>query len=678
MPVEVIQNEEAIAILQPQVAALQTGLTGVQGDVSTIFTGMSATKNSISTLNTKINNWSNIAPVSDIHFGLNELYGHETYGLIMGTHLAMHYKDILDCGTIHTSNITSALGNSVTFNSNVTLHDNALTCGTINSSTITSMQDQITALPTNLSTWAANVASEDVKLGAHKLDFGSGTVTLKAEGDQLTTLGSFYAQKSITTNDYIQSNGDAYLGVNLFEGSKATVFVDKINKLLSSDFDDVSLTKFKDITISGTLSADTLKFGSDVSLTLSKGNTLKLANAAGPIGFVTGEGSFTGLYSSGDFQTTGPEATLCSGALKIQNNVISTVTDASLSGFNEISCSKLKYDTLEPAIPLAVDYVQTLFVDAGGKDTNTGSAAFPFATIAKAVEVATAAYVAKGHICNIIVAHGSYAENIVITKPMQLTGSCSSRYAKDCKITGDILVQLEGTVDMHASKVTITGFLVNGKIIDTSSSTHCLLIKDAYLYAPDHCIYQNTQTNIDSRTYIENVTIDGSSALSVVALVEISSGVLLMTQCGLSSKALQNVLTVSGTAEVWNCSLCTFENSHNSASVPAIVHLSTSKYQKFKVFAYCSFSYTSPTAKVNGVNQNTGIYVDGQGSSLVLLSSNTFSLSGVASGNVVHSGPGGCVVFYANNYSMSTNAGPQASGITGVLNQSKFACTPVS
>ena len=606
MPVEVIQNKEDIAILQPQVEALQTGLTGVQGDivelhsgltgvqgdVVELHTGLTGVQGSISTLDTKINNWSNIAPVGDLHFGLNQLHGHETYGLIMGTHLAMHYKDILDCGTLHTSNIKSALGGLVTINSNVTLHNNALTCGTINSSTITSLQDQITALPADLSTWAANVASEDVKLGTHTLDFGSGTVKLEAQGDQLTTLGSFYAQKNITCNDYLQTNGDAYLG---YDQSKSTVFVDKTNKLLTTDFEDVSITKFKDITISGTLTADTLK-----------------------------------------------------------------------------------YTTLEPAIPGPVEYVLTYFVDANGDDSYVGNASFPFATIGKAVATATAAYVADGHIRNVIVAQGSYAETITITKPIQLTGSCSSRYAKDCKITGDILVQLAGTVDMHASKVTITGFLVVGRILNTSSSVHCLLVKDAFLYAPDHCVYHNAQSNIDSRCYIENVSVNGSDTISILPLVEVSSGALVMSQCSLSSKSLQNVFTLSGTAELWGASLCSFENSHNGASLPALARLSTSKYTKVKVFAYCSFVYTSPTAKANGQNTNTGIYVDGQAGSLLMVSSNTFSLAGVASGNVIHGGVGSAVVFYANNYSMGSNASPMAAGIVGSLNQTKFACTPVS
>jgi hypothetical protein len=62
-----------------------------------------------------------------------------------------------------------------------------------------------------------------------------------------------------------------------------------------------------------------------------------------------------------------------------------------------------------------------------------------------------------------------------------------------------------------------------------------------------------------------------------------------------------------------------------------------------------------------------------------MISSNTFSLAGVAAGgNCIHSGPGGAVVFYMNNYSMSSNASQMAAGIVGSLNQTKFACTPVS
>jgi hypothetical protein len=321
MPTEVVLNATEIAILKPEVAILQATVSTLDGDltnlhqqVDSLQTDLTGVQGSISTLDTKVNNWSNIPAVSDVHFGFNQLHGDETYGLIMGTHLGMHYKDILDCGTLHTSNIKSALG-LLTINSNVTLQNNALTCGTINSSTITSLQDQISAIPpADLSTWAANVASEDVKLGSRKLDFGAGTVKLEAQGSQLTTLGSFYADKSISCREDLSCDRNAYLGYDQLV-NKATVFVDRANKLLTSEFDgEVSLTKFKDITISGTLTADTLK-----------------------------------------------------------------------------------YTTLDPAIPQAVQYSQTLYVDANGKDSNAGNAAFPLKTISKAVQMACDGYVADGN-----------------------------------------------------------------------------------------------------------------------------------------------------------------------------------------------------------------------------------------------------------------------------------------
>jgi hypothetical protein len=377
---------------------------------------------------------------------------------------------------------------------------------------------------------------------------------------------------------------------------KATVFVDRAKKLLTSEFDgEVSLTKFKDITISGTLTADTLK-----------------------------------------------------------------------------------YTTLDPAIPQAIQYAQTLYVDANGEDSNVGNAAFPVKTISKAVQMACDGYVADGKIRTVHVASGQYTETVTITKPLQLVGSSPSRYAKECSLNGSVLVQVSGTTDLHASKVSILNMLISGRVVDTSSSVHVLLVKDAFIYGPDHCIHQNTSSLVDSRTYIENVTINGSNATSIIPLVEIVSGVLIMSQCALSSKALQNVLTVSGTAEVWNTSLNTFENSHNGSYVPALVRLSTSKYNKFKVFAYSSFSYTSATQKVNGQNQNTAIWVDGTNTSYLYLVSNNFSLAGVVSGNVVDSAAGGTMIYYSNNYSASSSVAPMASGLVGVLNTNKFQMMPVS
>ncbi len=91
---------------------------------------------------------------------------------------------------------------------------------------LTTLQEQVDAIPpADLSTWATHTASEDIKLGSHKLDFG--TVKLEAQGDQLSTNGTLYVQKYLICNNIFQSTGDACFGVDQLAGNKSTVWVDK-------------------------------------------------------------------------------------------------------------------------------------------------------------------------------------------------------------------------------------------------------------------------------------------------------------------------------------------------------------------------------------------------------------------------------------------------------------------
>ena len=107
----------------------------------------------------------------------------------------------------------------------------------------------------NVSTVTTN---SDIIVGG-KLRFNNSTgVFIRAEGDQLTTLGSLYANKYFTINDYIQCNGDGYFGVDL-NANQATLSVDKANNKVTTDR-GASIDGFNNVNITGDMTCNTLNY----------------------------------------------------------------------------------------------------------------------------------------------------------------------------------------------------------------------------------------------------------------------------------------------------------------------------------------------------------------------------------------------------------------------------------
>jgi hypothetical protein len=110
---------------------------------------------------------------------------------------------------------------------------------------------QITALDTRVATDEANITNLQNTI-THDISCSSVTTS-----NSLIARKDIYAESYICTNDYIQANGDAYLGNDL--SNLTTLWVDKANnKVMTSR--GASIEGFKDINITGDVTCNTLNY----------------------------------------------------------------------------------------------------------------------------------------------------------------------------------------------------------------------------------------------------------------------------------------------------------------------------------------------------------------------------------------------------------------------------------
>ena len=298
----------------------------------------------------------------------------------------------------------------------------------------------------------------------------------------------------------------------------------------------------------------------------------------------------------------------------------------SITSAKEVTCETLNYTHLSPAIPTPSKSLLTYYVDGScGADGNDGSREKPFRLIQSAIDKCELVW--DGTAREVKVAFGSYSEHLTISKArIQLTGSVCSRYVNvACGINGTITLQIAGAVDKFNSQVFITGFQIVGKINDISSSVHTLNIKDCYLYGPENMIVQSSTE--DTRTYIENCTIQSSSLTATAGLVEITSGGLYLTLCQFTSQGTGSCLKLTGTSSIYRCAFNSFANGNTGSTLSPLVLISSTNTTA-QTFINCGFTFEGiPTdLRPTSSNNNLGIFVDG--STPLNLISNTFVLGG--------------------------------------------------
>jgi hypothetical protein len=416
-------------------------------------------------------------------------------------------------------------------------------------------------------------------------------------------------------------------------------------------------------TISGTISPNQIKLGgaNKVLLKSEGGGQLTISGSnlnVGDCGLFVEKSIITpdfisvdSIYSVNDAYL-GTKNNFNTSLLHIKNdtNQIVSETNASISGINEITCSKLYYSTLEPAIPTPSKSLLTFYVDGScGADVNDGSREKPFRLIQSAINKCEQVW--DGTAREVKVAFGSYSENLTISKArIQLTGSVCSRYANTaCNISGTITLQIADTVDMFNSQVFITGFQIVGSVIDASSSVHTLSIKDCYLYNQENIIQQRTRgaeilnngasfnppkyNVVDCRTYLENLTINASNALGTNALVSIEAGNVEAILCTITAKSANtNCLQMVYNASTSLFTQSSFTNDNSGSALKPLIYVySIFGNPTLNTFNNCGFVFGSTTVK--SVSQS------GSNSAIVCKNTNdyfnvmrcTFILQGVSS-----------------------------------------------
>ena len=398
--------------------------------------------------------------------------------------------------------------------------------------------------------------------------------------------------------------------------------------------DDISTIS---TTISGTITPNQINLGGKVLMKSEGGGQLTIIGSnlnAGQCGLYVEKGIISPDEIQGNTMWTLSDAYL--GTInnsimlhvKKDTNQIVSHTNASISGIDEISCSKLNYTTLSPAIPTPSKSTLTFYVDGScGADANDGSREKPFKTIQAGINKCESVW--DGIAREVKVAFGSYSENLTISKArIQLTGSVCSRYVNTASsIIGNITLQIADAVDMFNSQVFITGFQIVGSVIDASSSVHTLSIKDCYLYNQDNIIQQKTRGTeilnngvsfnppkynvVDCRTYLENLTINASNALGTNALVSIEAGNVEAILCTITAKSANtNCLQMVYNAVSSLFTQSSFTNDNAGSTLKPLIYVySIFGNPTLNTFNNCAFVFGSTTTKSVSTSGNNSAIV---------------------------------------------------------------------
>lgn len=288
-------------------------------------------------------------------------------------------------------------------------------------------------------------------------------------------------------------------------------------------------------------------------------------------------------------------------------------------------------DVVVPTSSEKVFYVS----NSNGSDTANGTVNYPFASIAYALSMASALYPDQ---VVILIAPGVYSEtSLAITTPnISLVGySPSAQQNLLTQIIAPISITIGTSQDLYYSQIGLYNLQISGSISDTSSAVHTLNIKNVRISGDGNLIIQNSSS--DSRTYLDQVVLlHGRATASTDPLLWFRSGTSKLSSLDVTARDNCPVLQFDGTAKLLLCGLSTFESTTSSSSASPIVVIKPDNggpypqdgTNKAYAFGYCSFSYTSPTAKTN----SPGILCQASaGHPILFVAYNTFNLTGCVS-----------------------------------------------
>jgi hypothetical protein len=363
-------------------------------------------------------------------------------------------------------------------------------------------------------------------------------------------------------------------------------------------------------------------------------------------------------------------------------NFLNSTNGASMSGWGTISCDSLNTNnlTITNNIP-NVYYVSPL----GNDTTGDGSYLRPFLTIQHTLTITEAITTQNGTYCYIKVMQGSYTGDINITRKVYIQGLGASPFEASvgCSISGAVNIDLGTTGGgMFNNAVNLSGLLLSSVVTYSSSYDGMLNIENCYIYTNDDNvgwgIYFNP-VSTDGRLRITNTQIISGGVDGVEPLISIfKASSLIMNNCQITAKGIQNCLRFSSTATCDTINFCKFTNTSASASVPAIVEI-TSTNSASHAFSNCGFIYSSSTDKSGNANASGILCNSSSGNPTVINTYNQFFLTGTTSANYAvqdlkHATANQMLCFFYMSSAMIDNA----FGIRGNNNQNKFQLVTVS
>lgn len=418
----------------------------------------------------------------------------------------------------------------------------------------------------------------------------------------------------------------------------------------------------------------------DVSVSEPSIPALKITNTESEYGYISGsniEAINSVVCQNISIMT---DATLLNTSMSIS----SSVPGIDLNYVNNIEHGNLiKCNQLMPNFKLNNVFYVSSNGNTGG--LANGSIENPYPTIQSCIDACEALTSVDNVYRYIRIAGGSYNEDLTITKKVFLVGMGMTPYSctVGCSINGNISINVDANGnDMFNNFVNLQGLLINGKINNVSSQNAGLNLENCYIYTPDDeegqgLLHNPSSTN--SRLRMWNTQIISGGTDGSQALVEITSnGSLIMNNCYLSAKGLQNCLRFSGTANCDTIANCKFECSNTNSSVLPLVDIRANSSSTY-TFGVCAFFYSSNTSKTANANACGILNNNGSGNNNILINYCSFFLLGTNTSNfAIQDANAGTAtqmicLYYMNNASLNN-----AFAIRGTQNVNKFQLTVVS
>ena len=310
------------------------------------------------------------------------------------------------------------------------------------------------------------------------------------------------------------------------------------------------------------------------------------------------------------------------------------------------------------------------YVAKNGNDANSGSQNRPKLTIQAAINAAEALGLTNQTQVIIYVAPGHYTENLVFTSGyIHVYGDPDFDNTNELvEIIGSITVNITtGVDDLFNRQVHIQGFLITGRVVNTSTKQSGLALINCKILSAGLFSAVSHKPTVASRFYIQNCVIQHSTvtAGNTEPLLRIGGATFADIQ-QLDATALDNVsvIRLEDTATI-RMFIVDMQSTTAIAGASPIMDISSTALTPHAI-GLTNFTYTSATVKSA---TSYGLLLSSTQNSIVGLLNSSFNMTGAAAGAVPAVGTSGAGVktlTFGNNLCAFGLANTIQAGITKV------------